>query len=44
MEFASGLTVRIPNSKYVRSDVTIDKNTGALEVNDIEPDVAMISL
>lgn len=44
LEFASGLTVRVPNSEYVRPDVTIDKNTGALQVNDTEPDVAMISL
>ncbi|KAJ0122696.1 hypothetical protein J7T55_003212 [Diaporthe amygdali] len=45
MEFASGLIVRVPNSEYVRPDVTINKNTGVLEVNSTEPDVvAMISL
>lgn len=45
MEFTSGLIVRVPNSEYIRPDVTINKNTGVLEVNSTDPDVvAMISL
>ncbi|KAL1862646.1 hypothetical protein Daus18300_008444 [Diaporthe australafricana] len=44
VEFASGLSIRVPNSECIRPDVTINKNTGALEVNSTEPDVTIISL
>lgn len=44
LSFGSGLSVRVPNSEYIRPDVTINKDTGALQVNDTQPDVAIISL
>ncbi|POS73717.1 hypothetical protein DHEL01_v207886 [Diaporthe helianthi] len=44
IEFATGLAVRVPNSEYIRPDVTIDKTTGALQLNDTQPDVTIISL
>lgn len=44
LEFATGLSIRIDNSQFVGPDVTINRETGATEANNTEPDLAMIAL
>lgn len=44
LKFATGLSLRIDNSQFIGPDITINKESGSLEANSIEPDVAMIAL